>query len=181
METLVAADVLLWPIALHRADRGADMRALTALRAWSAKNPARSVPPIVFVGTHFDRLEPAGEWSPPYDFAGGKQPKEVSGAAALAAAKADLAWPEARWTIAVLGGGIQAWNVDAIRGAIANARPEAEASRTLRMHATRGNVARMSDTVRALRGAGRFIAGEVKRGNPGAISKLMAGKDRSDR
>jgi hypothetical protein len=171
VETFVAADLLLWPVALHRADRAADMQALTALRAWSAKNPARSIPPIVFVGTHLDRLDPVTEWSPPYDLVGGKRPKEVAFAAALAAAKTDLAWPEARWTVAMLGSGIQTWNVDAVRGAIADARPAAETSRNLRLRATRGSLARVSDAARALRGAGRVIIGEVTRGIPPASRK----------
>lgn len=104
VEAMVGADLLLWPVAVHRADRKADMRALAALRRWAGENPRRSVPPIVFVATHVDRLDPAGEWSPPYDLVGGSRPKEASVSAALAAAQADLAWPEARWVPAVLGG-----------------------------------------------------------------------------
>lgn len=165
----VEADLLLWPIALHRADRGVDMSALAALRAWSAKNPTRSVPPIVFVGTHPDRVAPSREWSPPYNFVDGTRPKEVQGAAAIAAAKADLAWPEGRWAIAALGGGIQVWNVEAIRLAIAEARAEAEAARILRLNASRGNIARMTDTVRTLQGTGRLILAETKRGVPALV------------
>jgi hypothetical protein len=169
VELFVEADLLLWPIALHRADRGVDMSALAALRAWSMKNPNRSVPPIVFVGTHPDRIEPSREWSPPYNFADGTRPKEIKGAAALAAAKTDLAWPEGRWAIAAIGGGVQAWNIDAIRVAIADARTEAEAARILRLNASRGNTARISDSVRTLQGAGRLIMREAKRGVPALL------------
>ncbi len=172
----VEADLLLWPVALHRADRGVDMKALAALRAWSVKNPTRSVPPIVFVGTHPDRVAPSREWSPPYDFVDGKRPKEVQGAAALLAARTDLAWPESRWAIAALGGGIQVWNIDAVRLAIAEARPEAESARILRLNATRGNIARISDSVRTLQGTGRLIIGEAKRGVPALLPRRQQDK-----
>jgi predicted GTPase len=169
---LTGADLLLWPVALHRADRGADLRALQALRDWAATHPSRSPPPIVFVATHADRLEPSAEWAPPYDTAAGTGRKEQSIAAALAAAKAALAWPEARWVPAALGG-VPAWNIEGIHAAIAAARPEAEASRALRLRAVRGTVARAADAARTLRGAGRVLRGEALRGVPDRITRLF--------
>ena len=73
------------------------------------------------------------------------------------------------WAIAALGGGIQVWNIDAVRLAIAEARPEAESARILRLNATRGNIARISDSVRTLQGTGRLIIGEAKRGVPALL------------
>lgn len=177
VEAMVAADLLLWPVALHRADRKADMRALSALRDWAAENPRRSVPPIIFVATHADRLDPPG-WSPPYDLVGGAGPKEVSVAAALSAAKASLAWPEARWVPAVLCGALPAWNVDGVRAAIAAARPEAEVVRAMRLRETRGNAARLADAARAARGAGRVLVAEVRRGVPEATRRIFGEKDK---
>ena len=80
-----------------------------------------------------------------------------------------------------LGSGNGAWNVDAVREAIGDARPAAEASRNLRLRATRGSIARISDAVRSLRGAGRVITGEVKRGVPVANTDLMKDTDESRR
>jgi predicted GTPase len=167
VEAMVAADMLLWPVALHRADRKADTRALAALREWAAKNPRRSVPPIVFVATHPDRLEPNREWAPPYDIEKGSRPEEISARAALEAAKSALAWPEARWVPVVVGDRVPVWNLDSVRTAIVAARPAAEASRAMRLLETRGTTAKVADAVRSAQGAARKVWAEMTRGAPG--------------
>ncbi|MFN8720332.1 MAG: GTPase family protein [Rhodospirillales bacterium] len=176
VSSFVDVDLLFWPVAVHRADRGTDMRMLAALREWARSNPRRAVPPIIFVATHLDRLDPPGEWSPPYDLAGGQRPKELSIGAALAAAKADLNWPEARWVPAVLGAGGW-WNVEAVWEAVAAVRRDADAARAMRLLEGRTTTALMSDALQSLQGAGRILITEATDSLPGAARRLFGQRD----
>jgi hypothetical protein len=72
--------------------------------------------------THADRLPPPREWAPPYAM-GGIRAKEQSFRAAMGAARAALDLPVA---VPVRSDSPEAaWNLDALRAALAAALPEA--------------------------------------------------------
>ncbi|WP_006747796.1 GTPase family protein [Thioalkalivibrio paradoxus] len=66
-EQAFACDLIVWVVAAHRADRALDRAGLDAIRGHFAQHPERSLPPVLIVASHIDRLSPAREWSPPYD------------------------------------------------------------------------------------------------------------------
>ena len=161
---LLTADLVVWAVALHRADRGADLAALAALRRWSAAHPARPLPPLVFAPTHADRLDPPGEWRPPYDVESGKRPKEKSIRRAVEALREALAWPEAACVPVVVAADREAWNLAALRAALLAARPAAEAVRAARLRERRSKVAMAADAARSVRGMVARVASELTRG-----------------
>lgn len=178
-DRLTDADMVLWTVALHRADRGTDAALLAALRDWTMHHRRRIPAPIIFVATHLDRLAPAEPWSPPYDLdRPGNGTRDTMGSEALKALRADLAWPEARWVAAVPGGVHGPWNLDAVRAAIAAARAEAEAARAARLVASRGLLARAADAGRSMAGAARLLGAEVTRGVPDAVARMRPGRDK---
>jgi predicted GTPase len=151
-------------VALHRADRGADVAALAALRRWSAANPANPMPPLVFVPTHADRLDPPMEWTPPYDATAGRRPKERAIRTAVAAVQAALAWPEARWVPVVAAPDREPWNLPELRAALIAMRPAAEAVRAARLRERRGRLAMAADAARSVKGVVARVTAELSRG-----------------
>lgn len=122
MAEAARADLILWVARAHDIARGPDQRALAALRAHAAANPAGRAAPILLALTHADRLPPPREWAPPYAL-GGIRAKEQSMRAALGAARAALDLPVA---VPVRCDTPEtAWNLDMLRAAIAAALPEA--------------------------------------------------------
>ena len=86
-------DLILWVVPAHRADRELDRAALDAVRARFAADPARKMPPTVYIASHIDRLSPVREWAPPYNVEMPSRPKEQSIRAALEAIAKDLVAP----------------------------------------------------------------------------------------
>lgn len=156
LDRITNADLVLWTVALHRADRAPDVALADALRQWAKKHVSQRVPPIVFVMTHIDRLDPPGEWLPPYDLEGGQRPKEQSARRAMEAAKNAMQWPEARWTPAMLGEGIPHWNIEALRKHIADLRDAAERTQHAREVATRSKYDRLVDAIDSARQGIRY-------------------------
>jgi predicted GTPase len=163
VDLIVGADMVLWAIALHRADRAPDAAVAEALRQWSARQPGRRVPPIIVVPTHMDRLDPSGEWEPPYDWERGDRTKERSAAAAVAAVREALAWPEARLAPVMLREGLPIWNLDAVRAAMTSARREAELTQMSRIDAGRTWWDTTVDAAHSGRGVIRTLGREVRR------------------
>jgi hypothetical protein len=163
LDRIVGADMVLWAIALHRADRAPDAALANALRQWSTKHAGRRVPPVIVVPTHMDRLDPPGDWEPPYDWKQGTRPKEKSAGAALEAVQEALAWPEARWVPAVLRDGRSHWNVDAVRKEMVAAKHEAQLTQQSRQAAGRTWWDSTVDAVHSAGGAASLAMGEVRR------------------
>ena len=126
------ADLVLWVVAAHRADREVDRAALTALRAHFAARPERRAPPMLLVLTHVDRLRPFQEWSPPYDLANTASPKAASMRAAVEAAAGDLGIAADEVVPCALAASYARYNVDAIWAAIHQRLSEAQRTRLVR-------------------------------------------------
>jgi predicted GTPase len=153
LERIVEADLVLWTIALHRADRAPDVALANALRQWAREHVSQRVPPIVFVLTHIDRLDPPGEWLPPYDLEGGQRPKEQLARRAMQTVRQTMQWPEARWTPTMLGEGGQHWNIETLRKQIVELRNTAEQTQHAREIATRSKIDKLVDAVDSARQA----------------------------
>lgn len=76
IEAVHRCDLIIWVISAVNPGRDIDIRSLEALQEEFKKAPHRRPPPIVVALTHVDRLSPASEWSPPYDFVDPSRPKE---------------------------------------------------------------------------------------------------------
>ncbi|MCA3315396.1 MAG: GTPase domain-containing protein [Roseomonas sp.] len=163
LDRIVGADMVLWAVALHRADRAPDADLAHALRQWSAKHAGRRVPPVIVVPTHMDRLDPPGEWEPPYDWKQGSRLKEQSTRAALQAVQDALAWPEARWVPAVLRDGRPFWNLDAVRKEMVLAKADAELTQNSRRAAGRTWWDSTVDAVHSAGGGVSVAMREVRR------------------
>lgn len=89
------ADLLLLAIDAGRTDLEPESRFLTGwTEAQGADGPAER-PPALGVLTHADRSELGSGWFPPYDWVGGKRPREQAVRRLLEAARARLAPPMA--------------------------------------------------------------------------------------
>lgn len=152
------ADCLIWVFAAHRPDRALDRAALDAIRVHFAARPERTMPPVVVVMTHIDRLSPAREWLPPYDISKPERPKAAAIRAALDAAAADLALPVADIVPVRLQPREHAYNVELIQASLAARFESAQHSRALRILLS----AQRRDWQRLLKqagGAGRILLG----------------------
>ncbi len=127
------ADCLVWVIAAHRPDRGQDRAALDAIRERFAALPARTMPPVIAVMTHIDRLSPAREWQPPYDIAVPQRPKEAAIRGALDIAANDLAVAVEDIVPARLQPLEDAYNVELIWALLAARFEAAQRGRALRI------------------------------------------------
>ncbi len=163
VDLIIGADMVLWTVALHRADRAPDAEAAEALRQWSSRQPGRRIPPIIVIPTHMDRLYLSGEWTPPNDWERGARAKERTAAAAVAAVREVLAWPEARLVPVMLREGLPPWNLEAVRAAMASARREAELTQISRIDAGRTWWDTTVDAAHSARGAVRTLGREVRR------------------
>jgi hypothetical protein len=155
MAEAVTADLLLWVVPAHRADRARDRLVLTAVRDRYAALPDRRPPPLVVIATHVDKLRPPAEWAPPYDLADTARPKAVAMAEAIASIAADLGVPAAD-VVPVSLTPPAVYNVDAVWSRIAAATPDARRAQVVR----RARAGRRWDWRRTWRqavGAGRAI------------------------
>jgi hypothetical protein len=82
-EALRGADLVLLVMDAASPARRADAKLLEKLDAWAQANLQRKLPPVLGVLTHIDRLRPALEWTPPYDWRQPSRPKEHSLAGAV--------------------------------------------------------------------------------------------------
>lgn len=133
MRRMKNADAILWVMAAHRADRAPDARAMEALSARFRERSRERPPPVVGVVTHVDRLAPAREWEPPYEVETGERHKEQSIRAALGAVARALGVEEKRVAPAMCEAPEDAWNLDAVWGAVLEVLPAARRVRRDRL------------------------------------------------
>jgi predicted GTPase len=166
IERAADCDLVLWVVAVHRADREIDKRALDIFRLHFTTRRNRRRPPVILVATHVDRLRPFDEWSPPYDLLAADSPKAANIRAAAASAAADLSFA-AEETVAVsLRADAPAYNVEQLWQSIAAALPEAMRAQLLRcLHELRDSWTWSSVWSQASRG-GRSIAGSLGKQKP---------------
>ncbi len=157
------SDLILWVTSANRADRAADQRGLSALRALTASDPRLSAIPLVLVATQADRLDPPLEWSPPYDPTAGVRPKEAKMRAALDTAARALTIPSARSVIIAVPPDEPPWNLDALWTTIVAALPAARQKQLERGLSEEGWFKRVVDGVRSVPGALRQIGALIKR------------------
>ena len=125
------ADLVLWVVPGHRADRDIDQRAIAALREKFATLPNRLRPPILLVLTYIDQLRPFQEWSPPYDLGSTIQPKAASIRAAFDDVAKELGFAESDVVPVSLVLGAS-YNIDALWARILMALPEAQRAMLVR-------------------------------------------------
>ncbi|EIC21871.1 GTPase family protein [Thiorhodovibrio frisius] len=147
------ADLVIWVVAAHRADRAPDQRALNAMREQVAADVRLRPVPLVLVLTHADRLEPVLDWQPPYDPIRGQGAKERNMARALHAASTALAIAPERALLVALGENRPAWNLPALRQQLRTRWPEAEQKRLERLGRAEGVVKAGVDLLRSVPGA----------------------------
>lgn len=127
------SDCLLWVVAAHRADRGLDDAALTAVRARFAADSRRIMPPVLTVASHVDRLSPAREWAPPYDVAEPACAKAIAIREALEAIAEDLQVPLDSVVPARLDSAARLYNIDLLWALLLQRLERAHRGRALRI------------------------------------------------
>ncbi|WP_409526140.1 GTPase family protein [Nitrincola sp. MINF-07-Sa-05] len=155
-------DCILWVIAANRADREMDFRALEMIRDWFRDNPRRSMPPLLLVVSHIDRLSPAREWSPPYDLIARTQPKAIAIYEALQQIAQDLKVPDTDLLPVRLDQGPDGYNINLLWALLQERLELAKKGRSQRLQL----LARKSDWRKLLqqaRGTGRLIKNVLKR------------------
>jgi hypothetical protein len=163
VEKAADCDLVLWVVAVHRADRDVDRQALDVFRRHFAARLNRRRPPIVFVATHIDRVRPFDEWAPPYDFAVGTDAKAANVRAAIGAAAHDLGFAADEAVPVAMPDHAEPYNIDAAWGRIAEALPEAMRAQLLRcLNELKGRRSWSSVWSQASK-AGRAIAGSLTR------------------
>ena len=163
VDDVVGADMVLWVVALHRADRAPDAALAAAIRASEARNRQRRLPPVIVVPTHMDRLDAAGAWQPPYDWQNGSRPRELAARAAVATVREALGLEEALWAPAMLRDGNVPWNLEAVTDAMTSARRQAEMALEWRRHATRTWWDRTVAAAHTAAGVGGVLKDEARR------------------
>lgn len=84
------ADLILFVTPATSPGRRADVDLLDRLRAWFAERPQLKLPPVIAVVNQIDLLSPKAEWAPPYNWATGTRPKELTIRDCVAAVKEQL-------------------------------------------------------------------------------------------
>lgn len=152
------ADCIVWVLAAHRPDRALDRAVLDSVRGYYAARPEQTMPPMIGVMTHIDRLSPAREWQPPYDVVAPTRPKEIAMRAALQAAAGDLAMPQEDVVPCRLQPAERAYNVDAAWGLLTARFDAARRGRALRaLLSARGRDWPL--VLKQAAGAGRILLG----------------------
>ncbi|MEX1056473.1 MAG: GTPase domain-containing protein, partial [Natronospirillum sp.] len=149
-------DCLVWVVAAHRADRELDLRALETLRENFRGQPQRSMPPVLVVVSHIDRLSPAREWSPPYNLIARTQPKAAAIGAALDHIAQELHLQEVEMVPVRLDQREHGYNIDLLWALLKEYLDNAKQGRAQRLQL----VARKTDWKKLMqqaRGAGRLI------------------------
>ncbi len=163
VEKAADCDLVLWVIAVHRADRDVDKQALDVFRRHFAARLNRRRPPVVFVATHIDLVRPFDEWAPPYDFAAGTDPKAANVRAAIGAAAQDLGFGADEAVPVAMPDHADPYNIEAVWERVADALPEAMRAQLLRcLNELKGRGTWSSVWSQASK-AGRAIAGSLTR------------------
>jgi predicted GTPase len=157
----LACDLILWVTAAHRPARAGDRHALDELRQRFAAEPRRKMPPLIVVASHIDRLSPAREWSPPYNIAEPRSPKEHSIRGALDAIAADLDVPLDAVVPTRLDGS-EPYNLDVLRLRLAAQFDEAHRARWVRIQRDAAEHKDWRKTWRQCVAAGRTMGRFVK-------------------
>jgi predicted GTPase len=131
IENAAEADLVLWVVAAHRADRDADRRALQSFRLHFAERLNRRRPPVVLVVSHIDRLRPFQEWSPPYDLQSDR-PKAVTIREAMSAIAEELGFSIDEAVGISTAPNVATYNIDAVWGQIVRLLPEAQSAQLIR-------------------------------------------------
>jgi uncharacterized protein len=154
-------DLILWVVPTHVDDRALDAKALAAMRARFAEDPQRSMPPVVIVANHVDRLEALKEWAPPYNVDAPSTPEEQALRARLDGLAADL--DVAIDTIVPMRlDGPEPYNVDLLRLKLAGSFGEAQRARWIRIQREATSKRSWRRTWKQVTGAGRMVGGLVK-------------------
>jgi predicted GTPase len=131
IENAAEADLVLWVVAAHRADRDADRRALQSFRLHFAERLNRRRPPVVLVVSQIDRLRPFQEWSPPYDLQSDR-PKAVAIREAISAIAEELGFSADEAVGISTAPNVASYNIDAVWGQIVRLLPEAQSAQLIR-------------------------------------------------
>lgn len=157
------ADLVVWVAAAHRADRAVDQRALQSLRERTGANFRERRSPILLVLTHVDRLDPAPEWSPPYDPYEGTRPKERAMRASRGAICASLDFPTEQAVPVMVRDPEEAWNLEDFWRAAYENLPAARQARLERLLTRRGRLEGVRDAVRTLPGVVKQLGSALRR------------------
>lgn len=131
IENAAEADLVLWVVAAHRADRDADRRALHDFRLHFAERLNRRRPPVVLVVSQIDRLRPFQEWSPPYDLRSDR-PKAMAIREAISAIADELSFSPDEAVAVSAAPDTAPYNIDAVWGQIVRLLPEAQSAQLVR-------------------------------------------------
>lgn len=82
-EAVRQADLVLLVLDARSPARDADVKTLSDLAEWYARQPQLKPPPLLAVLNKIDGLSPVMEWAPPYDWRNPIRPKEKNIAAAV--------------------------------------------------------------------------------------------------
>ena len=132
IENAAEADLVLWVVASHRADRDADGRALRDFRLHFAERLNRRRPPVVLVVSQIDRLRPFQEWDPPYDLTRSDRPKAVSIRDAVSAIAKELGFSPDEAVAISTAPNSAPYNIDAVWAQIVRLLPEAQSAQLIR-------------------------------------------------
>lgn len=157
------SDLVLWVVPAHRADRDIDRKALAALRTHFAERLNRRRPPIILVATHVDRLRPFAEWAPPYDLESDTREKAQNIRAAIRSAASDLGFSESEVVAVSTAKPEVAYNIEGLWKRISEALPEATRAQLLRALHDLKDVWSWKSVWSQTTGAGRTIAGALKK------------------
>ena len=175
VEKAADCDLMLWVVAVNRADRETDRKALEGVRLHFASRLNRRRPPIILVATHIDRLRPFNEWNPPYDLTSGDSEKARNIRSAVAATAEDLGFEADEAVALSLNDPAKPYNVEQLWQRIADALPEATRAQLLRCL----NDLKESWSWKSLwtqaGNAGRTLAGTLK---PVPRTRTQAGRKR---
>jgi len=132
-EEIESIDLIIAVTAANGAARKLECEVLDEVRRRYAASTRRCCPPIVVAATHIDKVSPAREWKPPYDFVDGESPKELNVRDAIDAISEDFQILIERVIPVCLAPGA-AYNVDeGLLPAIGAALPEINRAKFLRL------------------------------------------------
>lgn len=148
-EEVLRSDLVLLVVPANSASRAPERRLLDDMRAFYLADLRLVMPPLVVVVTHIDRLRPASEWSPPYDYDSGEPtgPKAENIRHALHAIAGDLALTPQQPVVPVCLHPDRVYNVEeGLMAAMAQVVPEtsrAKYHRLLREFESRDRLSRV--------------------------------------
>ncbi|MDP2203574.1 MAG: GTPase [Methylicorpusculum sp.] len=161
-QNLGGFDLILVVCAANQAAREADVKFMTALRAWFDQHLKRRFPPVLAVVTHIDQLRPIREWDPPYDIHSPQNAKAQAIREALDYISSTLDIP-ANDCIPINLKPKYEYNIDAIWSALVEIQPAIHRAHHLR-RLTEGKQREKWALIRKqLEHAGRFAVDQIKK------------------